>query len=173
MSLASSQTMKSFAYSEDALRWLRPVLNQASPRERFTCELRVGRLAELRLGRIELADLDLLQLRIAELARLVAPRKLILLSDFRDAQLLSQTVVLKWSRFLLQASPLIEREAVLCPAGAPGLFAQAERSTRELLLRERQVFTEAGAARRWLGERLNADEQQRTAEFLRELSLPS
>lgn len=134
-----------------------------------TCERRVGRLVEVRLG----GGFGTIQ-EIEAAAELVASRarelpsgtRYVLVADWREVKLLSQEVCLQATHMFTSYNPSTERAALLANTDSPTALWQLRRLVAAAQNDRRQVFASPSEVTQWLGEVLTAEERARLAQFL-------
>lgn len=165
MGLASKQEMKSFAAYSDALVWASA---PERPRDPITMEVRTGRLIELRIRKLTLAEIPLLLRLMAEGRRRTQNQGIVAITDVRALRTLSPSLFDRTVALLHRNNTGVVRVAVLAPADDALVGAQLARGLQAAANPNRRAFRDVREAEAWLGEVLTPEERARLTEFLRE-----
>jgi hypothetical protein len=138
---------------------------------RNTCELRVGRLLEIRVskGYRTPDDVDEMIRMIGEqAARLPADVKHVTVADWRLCQVMTEAACERATHMFMKTNPRTERSAILCDDGSPTAIWQFLRLVTTGHHRERLLFRRIDEMLAWLSEVLDDKERARLEEFIRE-----
>jgi hypothetical protein len=134
-----------------------------------TCETRVGRLLEIRVGAgyDTVADVDAMIAQIAREVAHIAPKKVVIAADWRPIKLMSAQAAGRALDMLTTGNPAIERSAILVSDRSPTAVMQFFRLVRESHNENRRLFSDPSDLAAWLDEVLAPEEAARLHVFLR------
>jgi hypothetical protein len=134
-----------------------------------TCEIKVGRLLEIRAGAgySSVRDVDrMIAMIVAVVGELPAGERLTIAADWRSVGVMSPETAVRAREMLLRANPRVIRSGILTLPDRSLANLQVIRLVREAELENRRHFTSPGSQWRWLSEVLTPPERARLAEFL-------
>jgi hypothetical protein len=134
-----------------------------------SCRVVVGRLMEIRVaaGYRTVDDVDaMIAMITAAFERLPVPTQVVIAADWRQCPIFAADVADRALKMLKDFNDRIERSAILHRLDAPSSVLQIMRLIRETGFEHRRVFTDAGAVKRFLGEKLDLAEQAQLDTFL-------
>ncbi len=133
----------------------------------FTVERKVGRVIEARIDALGTrADADAYSAALGRLALAAADLRPVLCADHRRVVVYSQPVSDRLAELFAQMNSRLARVAILVAPTNHTLHLQLQRIVREAGFASRRVFTDAPAARAFLGEGLGPEERARLDAFL-------
>jgi hypothetical protein len=134
-----------------------------------TCEMRVGRLMEIRVdaGYPSVRDVERMIAMIqAVIGGLPAGERFTIAADWRNVGVMSPETAVRAREMLMRANPRVTRSAILTLPDRSLSNLQVLRLVREAELDNRRHFTSPRQQWRWLSEVLTPAERTRLAEFL-------
>jgi hypothetical protein len=136
---------------------------------RNTCELRVGRLLEIRVakGYRTPDDVDEMIRMIGEqVSRLPPDVKHVTVADWRLCQIMSAPACERATHMFMKTNPRTERSAILCNDASPTAIWQFLRLVTTGDHSERRLFRHGDQLLAWLSEVLDDKERARLEEFV-------
>jgi hypothetical protein len=128
--------------------------------------LRVGRVIEVRLGRLaDLADVESLNADVSAAVRRAGPGAVIC-ADYRAASPVSGGVASAWSDAMRRTNRAIARSAVLVDPSNAMFNLQMERIVRCAVNPARRLFADMEDLRDWMDGDLTEPEREALAAFL-------
>jgi hypothetical protein len=134
-----------------------------------TCEMRVGRLMEIRVdaGYQSVRDVErMIGMMQSVIGVLSAGERFTVAADWRKVGVMSPETAARAREMLMRVNPRVVRSAILTLPDRSLASLQVVRLVREAELENRRHFTSPGQQWRWLGETLTPAERTRLAEFL-------
>jgi hypothetical protein len=134
-----------------------------------TCEIKVGRLLEIRVeaGYSSVRDVErMIAMIVAAIGELPAGERVTIAADWRNVGMMSPETALRARDMLMRANPRVIRSGILTLPDRSLANLQVIRLVREAELDNRRHFTSPGSQCRWLSEVLSPPERTRLAEFL-------
>ena len=134
-----------------------------------TCELRVGRLLEIRLvkGYETVEDVEhMISMIRANVGKLPEDVRHVTVADWRRCKVLNKEAAARAVEMMRGSNPRTERSAVLHGDSSPTAVMQFLRLVREAENPQRRTFSDPQALLSWVGEVLSPDELRRAREFL-------
>jgi hypothetical protein len=134
-----------------------------------TCEIRVGRLMEIRLlhGYNTLADVETMRERISQaFATLPASQSVVIAADWRYCRLMGAEASDHVGKMIGSFNARIERSGTVTSPDSPVAVLQFLRVIRESKHPGRKLFQNVSELSEYLGELLTPAEQARLAQFL-------
>ena len=142
------------------------VLGSRPAASKFLARVRVGRLVELRVGRMtNLADVDALNASAAAAMRLAGPA-FVICADYRFASPLSTDLADSWSRAMRSVNRNLGRSAILLHPANTTFNLQIQRVVRCAGSDARRVFTDGKELLEWLDVLLTEAERAALRAFL-------
>jgi hypothetical protein len=138
---------------------------------RNTCEIRTGRLLEVRIGAgyRTVADVDVLfDAIVAETTARAAATRVVVVADWRRCSLMSDEAAKRLLVRMTRSNPRTERSGAFASRDSSTAVLQFIRLVRESQNEERKMFFEREPLEAYLGERLTPAERRRLGEFLDE-----
>ena len=136
-----------------------------------TCEIRVGRLMEIRLlhGYNVLADVETMRARISQaFARISRGKSVVNAADWRYCRLMGVEASDQVGKMIGSFNERIERSGILSSPNSPLAVLQFLRVIRESQHPSRRLLHDPGELASYLGELLTTEEQARLQQFLDE-----
>jgi hypothetical protein len=136
---------------------------------RNTCELRVGRLLEIRVAKGYKTPDDveeMIRMIGEQIGRLPADVKHVTIADWRRCQVMSEAACERATHMFTKTNPRTERSAILCDDASPTAILQFLRLVTTGNNRERRLFRRGDELLAWLSEVLDDKERARLEEFL-------
>jgi hypothetical protein len=132
----------------------------------FSARVRVGRLVEMRVGRlVSLADIEALKASAAAAMRLAGPA-FVVCADHRFASPMSSDLADPWSRAMRGVNRSLGRSAILVHPANTTFNLQIQRVVQCAGSDDRRVFTDRKELLEWLDGRLNDAERVALRVFL-------
>lgn len=133
-----------------------------------TCEIRVGRLLEIRVEAYRtVADVEAMMRSIGgRILTLPLGQRPVIAADWRPVTIFSQDVAEIATTMLTTFNPRVERSGILIGQGHPTTLLQTMRIVRDACHPMRRVFDSPDEMKAWLGEVLSPAELARLEEFL-------
>jgi hypothetical protein len=132
----------------------------------FSARVRVGRLIEMRVGRLaHLADIDALKASAAAAMRLAGP-PFVICADHRFASPVSTDLADPWSRAMRSVNRNLGRSAILLHPANTTFNLQIQRVVQCAGSDARRVFTDRKELLDWLDVRLTEAERAALRTFL-------
>src|SRR5688572_24595125 len=134
-----------------------------------SCEVRVGRLLEVRTDRgyHALSDVEAMQQRLmGAFERIPRGQRAVIAADWRRANLMDGEAAQGASVMIASFNDRVERSAILVSSDSPVAVLQFHHLARETHHPHRRVFHFEDQMATWLAELLTPDERKRLAEFL-------
>jgi hypothetical protein len=132
----------------------------------FSARVRVGRLVEMRVGRLGgLADIEALNASATSAMRL-AGSAFVVCADHRFASPVSSDLADRWSRAMRRVNRSLGRSAILLHPANTTFNLQIQRVVQCAGSDDRRVFTDRKELLEWLDDRLNEAERAALRVFL-------
>ncbi|HKU43572.1 MAG TPA: hypothetical protein VJR89_35660 [Polyangiales bacterium] len=134
-----------------------------------TCEIRTGRLLEIRVakGYETTEDVDhMISMIRACVGALPEGVRHVTIADWRACKVLTKSAATRVIDMMRGTNPRTERSVLLHANNSPTAIMQFVRLVRESDNEQRRVFSDVEAALGWAGEVLAADELLRARAFL-------
>jgi len=134
-----------------------------------TCELKVGRLLEIRVakGYETPEDVEHMIQRIrACVGQLPNDARHVTIADWRMCKILTKAAATRAVEMMRGTNPRTERSVLVHSESSPTAVMQFLRIVREAENPHRRLFNETQAALAWAGEVLNPEERRRAQAFL-------
>jgi|SRR4051812_18795008 hypothetical protein len=134
-----------------------------------TCEFRIGRLMEIRVGGgyRSAADVDeMIQMIADRVSKLPADQKYVIAADWRSVTVMSPETAARVRLMLAKTNARVERSSILTTADHSTANLQVERLVREAENENRRHFVNARDQYKWLSEVLSLVESRRLSDFL-------
>jgi hypothetical protein len=134
-----------------------------------TCEIRVGRLLQIRVakGYETPEDVDeMIAMIRAATAKLTPDVKHVTVADWRHCSVMSAEASEQALKMLLTTNPRTERSATIYSASSPTAVMQFVRLVREAGNPNRRLFSEVTSLTTWLDELLTPEESAELHRFL-------
>jgi hypothetical protein len=136
---------------------------------RNTCEVRVGRLLEVRVakGYHTPQDVDdMTSMMLAEIEKMPAGVKHVTIADWRTCKVMSEAACERATAMFLHSNPTTERSSIVCSESSPTAVWQFLRLVATGNNAHRRVFRSALEAIDWTAQVLSPEERNRLEEFL-------
>jgi hypothetical protein len=134
-----------------------------------TCEIRVGRLVEIKAdhGFRSVGDVDdMLDSMVKAATRVDAGLKYVIAADWRGVTIMSPEIAAEARAMLSKNNPRVERSAILTLPEQSTTSLQVQRLVREAENAHRRHFTDVHEQCKWLAQVLNDAEKTRLYEFM-------
>ena len=134
-----------------------------------TCEVRVGRLMEIRIdhGYNSLDDVEDMRAKINRGFQQVGPeQQVVVVADWRHTRLMAAEASDSAGKMIGSFNDRIERSGVVAAGDSPLAVLQFLRVIRESKHPRRKLCNDVQELKQWLGELLTPGEAQRLDEFI-------